>query len=656
METNNSELNDDDKLSRVGQILKILGEDTVLLKVKSGEQVPTTKDWLHTAIDSMQDPEYLRELEVGNIGVLLGEPSGNLITINIDDDDAFENFTKINNPLGLNTLITKGERGGNIWLRLIGRLPSTRNFFNSDRKMIGELRGDGHQTIISGTHPSGGEYQFINEATPYEIKFNALCWPKEWQLSWSDEAEKYNQLIKLHGKPYTTSGKKNKSVKLNQPWFAAKYALENLIAYATDLGCFYEYQDENGLWIRKSEDSVKNDLGHAIKNLADEENLPQLIYSRSYHSLGGLTGLLRGEVEKNEVFNNRPKNVIHLANCMLNLDSSPPDILPFNPNYYSLNQSPILYDPEADCPFFKNDLLAKALLPEDIDLLQKYFGQCLLGINLSQQVLMLTGTAGGGKSTLVTLLEKIIGENNVAVLRTNQLESRFETSRYVDRSLLVAKDVASNFLNQKGTHKIKSLVGGDLEEAERKNANETYKFNGKFNIIITSNTRLKVSLDSDGEAWRRRLLIVLYRNPKPEKEIPQLVNLLYETEGSGIINWMIDGAVKLLDDLEKGSGFPMTGAQKERVDNLLDESDSVRIFVKKRVVRKDNSNLTTSELVDGYYNFCDDRSWTPLSTHTVQSQLKDIMMETHRSPYRNDIRKGDSLTTHRGYSKVGFVD
>ena len=640
--------------SHVGQILKILGEDTVLLKVKSGEQVPTTKDWLHTPIDRMHDTAYLQELEDGNIGVLLGMPSGNLITINIDDDQAFESFTKVNGLLAVNTLITKGERGGNIWVRLTGRLPSTRNFFNSDGILIGELRGDGHQTIISGTHPSGVEYRFINEAPPYKIKFNDLRWPEEWQLSWSDEAEHYNQLIKFHGDPYTISGKN--SVKLNQPWFVARYALENLIVYEPNLGSFYEYQNENGLWIRKSEDSVKKDLGHAIKIFADEVRKSQLIFSRTNHSLGGLTGLLRGEVEKNEVFDNRPKNVIHLANCMLNLDSSPPDILPFNPNYYSRNQSPIPYDPKADCPIFKNDLLATALPPEDIDLLQKYFGQCLLGINLSQRVLILTGTAGGGKSTLVTLIERIIGEENVAVLRTNQLESRFETFRYVDRSLLVAKDVASNFLNQKGTYKIKALVGGDLEEAERKNANVTYKFYGTFNVIITSNTRLKVSLDSDVEAWRRRLLIVSYRNPKPEKEIPQLVDSLYETEGSGIINWMIDGAVKLLDDLKKGGGFPMTEALKERVDNLLDESDSVRIFVKKRVIHTEDSNLTTDELVAGYFNFCDERDWTPLSTRNVQSQLKNIMMEIHRSPYRNDICRGDSLTTHRGYSKVGFVD
>lgn len=360
--------------------------------------------------------------------------------------------------------------------------------------------------------------------------------------------------------------------------------------------------------------------------------------------------------EERSIFENRPKQIIHLKNCMLNLDSSPPDILSFNPTFYSRNQSPIPYDSLADCPMFKTVLLGEALAQEDIDLLQRYCGQCLLGINLSQRLLILSGTAGGGKSTVVTVIEKIIGIENVAELRISNLDGRFETSRYIDRTLLVSKDVPSNFLNQRSAYKIKALIGGDLQEAERKNANDTYKFYGNFNIIITSNTRLKVMLDSDVEAWRRRLLIVPYKNPKPEKPIVQFADILIKDEDSGIINWMIEGAIKVLNELDTKGVFMITDVQKERVDDLLDESDSLLSFVKRKIVRKDDSVLTTEEIVNRYYDFCDEKGWIPLTKREVEIKLVILMKEVHGVVRRTDIHRGASITNQRGYSKVGFID
>jgi len=63
----------------------------------------------------------------------------------------------------------------------------------------------------------------------------------------------------------------------------------------------------------------------------------------------------------------------------------------------------------------------------------------LLGPNQCHGILIIRGTPGGGKSTLVSIVEKIIGENNVAHLRTSHLGGRFETSAFLCKRLLVAK-------------------------------------------------------------------------------------------------------------------------------------------------------------------------------------------------------------------------
>ncbi|MBR7106801.1 MAG: hypothetical protein IKC89_00135, partial [Lentisphaeria bacterium] len=58
-------------------------------------------------------------------------------------------------------------------------------------------------------------------------------------------------------------------------------------------------------------------------------------------------------------------------------------------------------------------LLQPAVSGDDISLLQRYIGQSLLGENFSQTFLLLTGTGGGRKSTLVNIEKKSSNVPNV---------------------------------------------------------------------------------------------------------------------------------------------------------------------------------------------------------------------------------------------------
>jgi hypothetical protein len=62
---------------------------------------------------------------------------------------------------------------------------------------------------------------------------------------------------------------------------------------------------------------------------------------------------------------------------------------PFGPQWYSRNRSEIRWNPDADCPRFKRELLLSAMDGDDAGLIQRYAGQCLLGFNRSQTFLVL---------------------------------------------------------------------------------------------------------------------------------------------------------------------------------------------------------------------------------------------------------------------------
>lgn len=440
-------------------------------------------------------------------------------------------------------------------------------------------------------------------------------------------------------------------VDLNQMFFANKYARENAVLHETARNLFYAYDEHTGLWKIKTDSKLCVEIGKSIMQTLAEQSASAVLRKRTHGMVQQTIGFLRGLVEHEDPFIAKHA-LIHVGNGVLDISGDSPTLLDFSPSFYSRNRTEVLYNPYAECPRFLSELLRPALNADDMALLQMYAGQCLLGNNLAQAILLLLGTAGGGKSTLVSVLESVIGLHNVAQLRVPQLSERFEIASFVGKTLLCGKDVPGDFLNHKSAHVIKALVGGDRLDAEEKNVKRRFQVEGNFNVIITSNSRQHVRLDSDASAWRRRLLIITYEQPPVAKPIPNLAAQLVREEGAGILNWMIEGALKLISLMAEHGRIVLNDAQRKRVDDLLCESDGIRQFVRDSVLKVEDADVTTSELMNAYHDFCDDHGWQPVSGRHFEHQIGDIMMEMHRSPRRTDIKRYEK--NNRGFKHVGL--
>jgi phage/plasmid-associated DNA primase len=82
----------------------------------------------------------------------------------------------------------------------------------------------------------------------------------------------------------------------------------------------------------------------------------------------------------------------------------------------------------------------------------------LLTGNAVQRILLFIGQPLAGKSTIAEVVEKIIGLINCTALRTAQLHERFEIGRLFGYTLLSAKDIPSDFLEQDGAQARKLLL------------------------------------------------------------------------------------------------------------------------------------------------------------------------------------------------------
>jgi phage/plasmid-associated DNA primase len=653
----------------VSHLRGLLGDDVVLLPCDHGKKGPRGKKWQLTEISAMSDPDYLKRLsEAESIAVLLGEPSGDLCSIDIDDDEELEKFLALNPKLS-ETLCSRGKRGGNLWVRLRGKYPPTNAIKTSDGESWGEWRAAGACTMIHGVHPDGMRYHRSPEVPLIEVNFDEIQWHEHLncpQLTTDEERDAQSEgatgesdavVVKEFGQPFYYKEDKNGNrhiTEINQAYWAALYAREHTVLYDPDERKFFQYDHGDGLYTEISADRIMQHISSRMLEVSrDCGEAAGLEKQRTDRVLKAIIAQLRGIVERRGAFTDRPR-AVHRANCMLVLSDGVMVQEAFSPKFFSRNRSPISYVPDAMARRFFLEFLLKSVSFDDAVLLQKLAGQCLLGENLSQQLLIIDGEGGRGKGTATGILQALVGRQNITQLRSAHLGERFELYRYLSRTLLVGVDVDPGFLSSKGANVIKGLVGGDWFDAEQKGGTGSFHFQGKFNIVMTSNSRLRVKLQGDVGAWRRRLLIIRFEMPPPAKKIPNFAELLVEEEGPGILNWALGGLKMLLRDIEETGGIRLTPSQEGIVESLLVESDSLRFFLRENVKCQKGGDLTVAEIMQAYAHYCPDHGWEPLAEGVITHQLSTLMLDLFKTTKSHSCKREDKAA--RGYRGVAFIN
>lgn len=490
------------------------------------------------------------------------------------------------------------------------------------------------------------------------IREKAMAVPVE-DLSDERLEDPYADLTERYGRPYLIKYNKSGTVSsatFNQRWTVAFFMRNYSILREPDENMSYRYIEESGLWQLVTENRLSSMLADDLSDYWREYHAAEadeLIPRLNERMLRDSLLHLRGDTEKKDVFRkNSEAYVIHLRNGMLHLDSM--EIRNFAKEYYSRNMIPFELDKNADCPRFMEELMYSALPEEDVDLLQRWAGTVLMGGNPSQQFMLVEGTAGGGKGTFAEVIETIVGYENVAEMRTSLLNERFELSAFIGKSLLCGKDVPRDFLQVPGAGAIKKLVGHDCLQAELKGSNIRSTIFGNFGMLVTSNDRLKVRLDGDADAWRRRILMVRYERPPVEKRIPGFARKLIKEEGQGILLWMVTGAVKAINDMEAHGRFSMTKRQQRMVDSVIFESDGLHRFVDECLEYQKGWDVTTEEIKSAYVHYCEVNGWNMIPGHNVERQLPDLILAKYHVHRSNSLMRNDKSA--RGYRGLHIKD
>lgn len=152
-----------------------LSEGFRVVPVPAGQKAPALAGWPELRIEESDLACYFNGT-AGNIGVLLGEPSGAVVDVDLDCDEAVTIASRFL-PATDRVHGRPGRPSSHFWYRAPGL--RSRKYQDPEQRgdagMIVELRSTGLQTVVPpSVHPSGEPYTWMDRGPPVEVDAHAL--------------------------------------------------------------------------------------------------------------------------------------------------------------------------------------------------------------------------------------------------------------------------------------------------------------------------------------------------------------------------------------------------------------------------------------------------------------------------------------------------
>lgn len=195
---------------------------------------------------------------------------------------------------------------------------------------------------------------------------------------------------------------------------------------------------------------------------------------------------------------------------------------PFDPSIIVTRKVKVGYNPHVKEPTingWKPTEWLKGLFNNDkesYDLAIQIIRATITGKTL-ENIFWLHGEGGTGKGTFQTLLENLVGAENIASFKIDATVGRFETSILIGKSVVIGDDVQKDVIIQ-DTSIVFSLATGDPIKIEDK-GRRPYTTRLKMTVVQSSNGFPRMNADKKAINRRFRVLSFSELKGKPDKRI-----------------------------------------------------------------------------------------------------------------------------------------
>ncbi|WP_217144948.1 phage/plasmid primase, P4 family [Streptomyces sp. AC627_RSS907] len=260
---------------------------------------------------------------------------------------------------------------------------------------------------------------------------------------------------------------------------------------------------------------------------------------------------------------------------------------------------------------------------EMIGFLQLLLGYSVTGDVGGQVLPFLFGAGKNGKSVLLDVLMKLLGDYADAA-PPGFLMSRTYDGHPTDlaelhgRRVIVCSEVKHG--DKFDEARVKLLTGGDRIKARRMRQ-DFFSFQPTHKLWLIGNHRPEVG--TGGFAfWRRMRLIPFVNTVSDDRKIDNLADILVTEEGPGILTWLIDGARRYL-----AGDRDLTGPERVRIATTAyaETEDHTGRFYDECCAQAPELRAEQTGLYAAYKRWCQNEGAPPMSSRAFAARTRELV-------------------------------
>lgn len=309
-----------------------------------------------------------------------------------------------------------------------------------------------------------------------------------------------------------------------------------------------------------------------------------------------------------------PRDVIACRNGLLQISTR--RLYNRSAQFFTRTALPIEYDPAA------RPIRWLTFLDEVFDsdaelilLVQQMFGLFITTDTTQQAIFYFRGVTGSGKSTIMRVLDALIGERNICNVSIKDLAERSTLNDMTGKTLAKITDMNTSnphHLSEAASN-LNRISGDDPVHVFRKFLSG---INVKLGVRFLMAGNQFPNFGEHATALARRLKVIPFNRSFEDVADPDLSKKLI-VELPGILNWALDG----LDDLKLMGEFTVPAASLVAKKTILNSGDPLRSFADDECNLDLALEVNKDELVRRYNLHCHKIGAKPLSKPKFISAL-----------------------------------
>lgn len=331
-------------------------------------------------------------------------------------------------------------------------------------------------------------------------------------------------------------------------------------------------------------------------------------------------------------------------------------VKPHTSKFFTKNSLSYNYDRKSGCRAFIK-FLNSILNPEEIKLLQEWFGYSLIPVTRAHKLMVYQGRGRNGKSVVLVAHRLVLGLLNVSSITLNGFmpSARFTMVKTIGKLLNQVEEVDEE--GKLVSAMIKRYVAGGVIQGEAK-FKDTEDFYATARIEISTNHDLRFQDESD--ALRERLIILPFRKQflgkSQNKELVEEGFWVESGELPGIRNWSLRGLKRLI---ENDWNFTEVESVTKSLDEYKKTLNPAVQFLKDYFEEEPHKELFAIDIYKAYVQHCEFYGIKPKDSGVFSKDVLNTFPSVSKSESALTteilLKNGKKLRSHKFYG-IKFKD